>query len=139
MSQGINVRLINQEAAEALATIEYRDTKFKERRLYTAWDNIGDEKIFFKGVALLEAAGISPKNLMAYMLVGYDKNETWEQIWTRFNKMVDHGIMPYPMVFDRSRKDLVAFQRWVIMGLYRIIPWEEYKSNDKTIESIESL
>lgn len=126
LSQGINVRLINQEAAEALATIEYRDTKFQERRLYTAWDNIGDEKIFFKGVDLLESAGILSKHLMAYMLVGYDKNETWDRIWTRFNKMVERGIMPYPMVYDSKRKDLKAFQRWVIMGLYRIIPWEEY-------------
>ena len=126
LSQGINVRLINQEAAESLATIEYRDTKFQERRLYTAWDNLGDERVFFRGVDLLEAAGVPPKHLMAYMLCGYDKIETWDRIWTRFNKMVDRGIMPYPMVYDGKRKDLKAFQRWVIMGLYRIIPWEEY-------------
>lgn len=126
LSQGINVRLINDEAAEALATIQYRDTKFQERRLYTAWDNLGDEKIFFRGVDMLEAAGIPPKHLMAYMLVGYDKAETWDRIWVRFNKMVERGIMPYPMVYDSNRKDLKAFQRWVIMGLYRVVPWEEY-------------
>lgn len=126
LSQGINVRLINEEAAEALATIQYRDTKFQERRLYTAWDNLGDEKIFFRGVDMLEAAGIPPKHLMAYMLVGYDKAETWDRIWVRFNKMVERGIMPYPMVYDSNRKDLKAFQRWVIMGLYRVVPWEEY-------------
>jgi hypothetical protein len=43
LSQGINVRLIDDEACEALATIEYRNTKFNERRLYTAWDNLRDE------------------------------------------------------------------------------------------------
>jgi hypothetical protein len=127
LSQGINVRLINQEAADALATIEYRDTKFQKRRLYTAWDNIGDEKIFFKGVDMLEKSGIPPSNLMAYMLVGYDKAETWERIFARFNKMVDRGILPYPMVYDQSRKDLKRFQRWVVMGLYRVVPWDEYK------------
>ena len=139
LSQGINVRLINQEAAESLATIEYRDTKFQERRLYTAWDNLGDERIFFRGVKLLDDAGIPPKHLMAYMLIGYDKNETWDRIWTRFNKMVDRGIMPYPMVFDRSRKDLVAFQRWVVMGLYRAVPWNEYLSANRSADSTESF
>ena len=127
LSQGINVRLLDQEAAEALATIEYRDTKFTRKRLYTAWDNLKDEGIFFKGIDTLERAGVKPTNVMAYMLIGYDKSETWDRIWHRFNRMVERGIMPYPMVFDRSRKDLCAFQRWVNMGLYRIVPWAEYK------------
>ncbi len=126
LSQGINVRLINDEAAEALATIDYRDTKFQEKRLYTAWDNLKDEKIFFKGVDMLEKAGIQSKNLMTYMLVGYDKAETWDRIWHRFNAMVERGIMPYPMVYDRSNKELTRFQRWVIRGLYRHVAWDEY-------------
>ena len=130
MSQGINVRLIDEEAAAALATIEYRDTKFQDRRLYTAWDNLRDEAIFFRGVDMLEAAGVPPKHLMAYMLIGYDKSETWDRIWRRFNSMVDRGIMPYPMVYDRSRKDLTRFQRWVVMGLYRVIPWAEYAGKE---------
>ena len=135
LSQGINIRLIDDEAATALATIEYRDTKFKDRRLYTAWDNLRDEAIFFRGVDILDAAGVPPKHLMAYMLCGYDKSETWDKIWLRFNRMVERGIHPYPMVFDRSRKDLLAFQRWVVTGLYRVIPWNEYKRSTKSKES----
>jgi hypothetical protein len=50
--------------------------------------------------------------------------------------MVARGIKPYPMVFDRSRKDLLAFQRWVVMGLYRIVPWNEYRSDDKHEKSL---
>jgi hypothetical protein len=126
LSQGINVRLINQEAAEALATIEYRDTKFSRKRLYTAWDNLKDEAVFFRGMDTLERAGIPGKNVMAYMLIGFDPTETWDRIWHRFNRMVERGIKPYPMVFNRARKDLCAFQRWVNLGLYRIVPWEEY-------------
>lgn len=136
ISQGINTRLINDEAAEALASIEYRNTKFTERKLYTAWDNIGDEKRFFDGVERLERAGIPPKHLMAYMLIGYDIAETWERIWHRFNRMVDCGIEPYPMVYDRKRADLLCFQRWVITGLYRIVPWPEYKRETKTQASV---
>lgn len=126
LSQGINVRLITPESAEALAMIEYRDTKFERRRLYTAWDNLGDEAVFFRGIDCLERAGIPPRKVMAYMLIGYDKAETWERIWHRFNRMVERGVRPYPMVYDRTRKDLCAFQRWVNLGLYRIVPWDEY-------------
>jgi hypothetical protein len=131
LQQGINVRLIDKESAAALATMEYRDTKFKERTLYTAWDNLKDEGVFFRGVDTLEAAGIPPKRLRAYMLIGYDPAETWGRIWHRFNRMVARGIEPYPMVFDRSRKDLTKFQRWVITGLYRAVPFSEYDANMK--------
>jgi hypothetical protein len=131
LQQGINIRLIDDESAAALATIQYRDTKFKERRLYTAWDNLKDEGVFFRGVDTLERAGIPPKQLRAYMLVGFDKNETWERLWHRFNRMVERGIEPYPMVFDRSRKDLTRFQRWVITGLYRAVKFEDYDANMK--------
>ena len=138
LSQGINVRMITEESAEALATIEYRNTQFNKRILYTAWDNLRDESIFFSGVDKLEAAGISPKNLMAYMLVGFDIEETWERIWHRFNRMVDRGISPYPMVYDRGRVDLICFQRWVISGLYRFVSWGDYIRETKSAESVSA-
>jgi hypothetical protein len=136
LSQGINVRLIDEDAAAALATIEYRNTKFDKRQLYTAWDNLKDERVFFKGVDTLERAGIPPKHLMAYMLIGFDPLETWERIWHRFNEMVARGISPYPMVYNRRRVDLISFQRWVVTGLYRIVPWDEYRRSTKSAESV---
>jgi hypothetical protein len=136
LNQGINVRLIDDEAAEALSTIEYRDDQFQKRTLYTAWDNIGDERIFFAGIDRLERAGIPPKNVMAYMLVGFDIAETWDRIWHRFNLMVKRDIRPYPMVFDRNRVDLLSWQRWVLTGLYRIVKWDEYKRSTKSAESV---
>ena len=102
-NQGLNVRLITPEGAKALATIEYRDDGFKRRRIYTAWDNYGkDEIIFMRGVGLLRDAGIPPSHLMAYMLIGFDKKETWERLFYRFEKMVALGIRPYPMVFGEK-------------------------------------
>lgn len=138
-SQGINTRLITQEHADAMATVQYRNTKFSERKLYTAWDNIGDDVVFFRGVDRLEKAGIPPKHLMVYMLIGNDIMETWERIWTRFKRMTDMGIEPYPMVKDRSRKDLLCFQRWVIRGLYRIpeAAWDLYERETKTQASVD--
>lgn len=138
LSQGINTRLLNDEAAEALAKIEYRNTEFNERVLYTAWDNFGDEGVFFRGVDMLERHGVPAKHLMAYMLVGCDPVETWERIWQRFYRMVDRAIRPYPMVFSRARKDLVCFQRWVITGLYRIISWPDYERETKSEESVHA-
>lgn len=139
LSQGINIRLIDDEAAAALATIEYRNTKFNERKLYTAWDNLKDEGVFFRGVDTLERAGIPSKHLMAYMLIGYDPLETWDRIWHRFNLMVARGIEPYPMVYNKTRRDLVSFQRWVITGLYRAVPWNEYRRSTKSTESVEAF
>jgi hypothetical protein len=137
-TQGINVRAMTPEVAAAIATIEYRDDSFSQRRLYTAWDNLKDEDVFFRGVDTLEAAGVPSKHLFAYMLIGFDKNETWDRILRRFDRMVERGIRPYPMPFDQSRRDLKAFQRWVVTGLYRAVRWEDYDVNAKRKNSSET-
>lgn len=137
-SQGINTRLITDESAAALARIKYRDTKFNKKRLYTAWDNLKDEGIFFAGVERLKNAGIPPTHLMTYMLVGFDPLETWDRIWHRFNRMVDMGIDPYPMVYNERRTDLKCFQRWVITRTYKTTSWDEYQRETKTNASVEA-
>lgn len=130
-SQGINIRQVDDEAAAALASIEYRDNEFTRRRLYTAWDNLGDERVFKAGVETLRRAGIPPAHLIVYMLVGFAPGETFEQIRHRFDEMVTLGCKPYPMVYDRSRGDLKAFQRWAVTGLYRAVSWEAYSDPRK--------
>lgn len=132
-SQGINVRVITDEIAVELASVNYRDDSFERRRIYTAWDSLGDEGLFFRGVDRLEAAGVRPSALMVYMLIGFDPDETWATIFHRFNRMVERKIKPFPMVYgDRRRliplgghngviahQRLMDFQRWVNAGLYR--------------------
>lgn len=146
LNQGINIRMIDDDAARALASIPYFDDTFKARRLFTAWDNIGDEARFFRGVDTLERFGIPPKHLMVYMLVGYDPRETWERVLYRLNKMVARGVRPYPMIFgDRhrtlplggcnervERRTLGEFQRWVIRRLYQFVPFEAYDTAIRT-------
>jgi hypothetical protein len=63
-NQGINIRLLTRETAAALAVVDYRDDAFDARRLYTAWDNLGDERAFMRGVETLAAAGIPPSHLL---------------------------------------------------------------------------
>jgi hypothetical protein len=139
-SQGINIRMITEETAAALASVQYRNTTFAERKLYTAWDQLGDEKRFFDGVAILESAGIPAKHLCAYMLCGADKKENWNRIWYRFRRMTERGIEPFVMVYDRTRTDLIAFQRWANQGMYRIkgCSWPEYIRKTKSPESVEA-
>jgi len=126
-SQGINIRMITEDSAAALARIEYRDNEFRRRRLYTAWDNLGDENAFKTGAALLAKAGVPPRHLMVYMLVGFRPAETFAEILYRFDALVALGCKPYPMVYDATRADLKAFQRWAVTGLYRAVPWREYR------------
>jgi hypothetical protein len=128
-NQGINIRLITEEAAQWIAKLPYYDDQFKARRLYTAWDNLKDEKIFFRGVENLRAAGVPPTHLMVYMLTGYDKEETLERVMYRFRRMTDLGIRPFPMVYNNQDPTLKRFQRWVIRRYYEFIPFEEYDVN----------
>ena len=119
-AQGINIRMVTDEVAAALASIEYRDDNFERRRLYTAWDNLGDEKRFFTGLERLNAAGIPSKHLMVYMLIGYRPGETMKDILYRFNRLREAGCKPYPMVFERWRQpELRRFARWAIRGTTR--------------------
>ncbi len=145
LNQGINIRMIDDTSAAALASVSYYDDAFKTRRLYTAWDNIGDEERFFRGVDTLEKHGIPPSHLLVYMLIGYDKRETWERVLYRFNKMVTRKIRPYPMIYgDRNRglpmggsnlsierRSLSEFQRWVIRKAYTFITFDAYNVNAK--------
>ncbi|HKW23537.1 MAG TPA: hypothetical protein VJO13_19300 [Ktedonobacterales bacterium] len=145
LSQGVNIRMIDDGSATALASLHYCDDSFKSRRLYTAWDNIGDEKRFFAGVDCLERHGIPPHHLMVYMLVGYDRRETWERVMYRFDRMVARGIRPFPMIYgDRHRtlplggsnlrighKPLWQFQKWAIRRYYELLPFDAFDNNAK--------
>ena len=127
-SQGINIRLITDEVAETLPSIKYYAKDFKTRRLYTAWDNLGDEKIFLRGVDKLLKNDIPPRHLMVYMLIGYKKNETMDDIMYRLNILNDLGCFPYPMVYNNENKELKKFQKWVIRRFYKFSDWNDFES-----------
>jgi hypothetical protein len=145
LNQGINVRMIDEQSAEAIGAIKHYNDTFDERIVYTAWDNIGDEQRFFRGVDLLEKYGTPAFRLRVYMLIGYDPRETWERVLYRFGRMIERQIRPYPMIYgERSRtlplgncnqriahRTLGEFQRWVIRRAYTIIPFENYDVSAK--------
>lgn len=130
-NQGINARFLTDEAAEAIASIDYRDDSMKVKRIYTAWDNRKDEHRLFDGLKRLVKYGVKPDHIMVYMLIGYWPDETLADCDYRRQKLRDFGARPYPMPYVRT-PELVGFQRYVI-GAYdkprkdkQPITWREW-------------
>lgn len=157
LNQGINIRTIDDAAARGLASVDYRDDSFANRRIYTAWDNLGDEKRFFAGVETLSRHGIPATHVFAYMLIGYDRRETWERLLYRFNRMTAIGIKPYAMLYDpvknryrqlpagspecehivRRKLTLNQFQRWANGRYYTVTPFTDYQSTDTPLHTAQ--
>lgn len=133
--QGINARFLTDEAAEAIASMDYRDDSMRVKRIYTAWDNRRDEQRLFAGLKRLVKYGVQPDQIMVYMLVGYDhvtqapRAHLVEEDFHRRTELRAFGARPYPMPFVRS-KELVGFQRWIVGAYDKRIPWEEWKDAD---------
>lgn len=127
--QGINARLLSPKVAAAVASVRYYDDQFKRPRLYTAWDGRKDERVLFRGLEALKAAGVAPGRVMVYMLIGHEPGETHADHDYRRAKLRAFGAMPYPMPFTRSGAlgdELVAFQRWVIQRKDEFVPWSQW-------------
>jgi hypothetical protein len=125
-AQGINARMLSEEAAEAIGSLDIRDDSFKTRRIYTAWDSKEDEVTLFRGLERLKNHGVTPDDVMVYILVGYWAGETHAERDYRRAKLRAWGARPYPMPFVRT-PELVGFQRWVIGAYDKKIPWEDWK------------
>jgi hypothetical protein len=127
LNQGINVRRISDEQAKWAVRLNVMDVTFSKRRLYIAWDNLKEETAFFNGVVRLLEAGFKPGELMVYMLIGYEQQETIEQIMYRYDKINGAGMLPYPMIFgDNPIPVLRKFQRWVVRHYDDFVPWETF-------------
>lgn len=129
ISQGYDIRLVDEARAGMLADHKPWDLKFGERRLYFAWDYLGIEGCVRRGVTRLLAAGFKPRNLMCYILVGF--NSTHEEDLHRFNVLRSFGVLPFCMPFNKRRDDpwLNAFTRFVNRLVYKRCTWEEYWFN----------
>ena len=125
--QGINSRCLTEEAAEAIASVDYRDDSMKVKRIYTAWDSRGDEERLFKGLELLCKHGVKPDHIMVYILVGYWPGETHEDRDYRRARLREFGARPYPMPFERTR-ELIGFQRWIIGAYDKRIQWRDWQA-----------
>lgn len=125
-SQGINARFLNEESAAAIASIDYRDDEFNNKRIYTAWDNRKDEKRLFAGLECLKAAGVKPDHMMVYVLIGYwDGPQVTVDDHYRRERLREFGCRPYPMPFVRN-DETRGFQRWIVGAYDKRIAWPDW-------------
>lgn len=126
-TQGINVRALGDEEAAAITSVDYRAGDMKERRIYTAWDNVGHEQVVFRGLQRLVDHGVKPDDIMVYMLVGYAPGETHHDRDYRRRRLREFGCRPYPMPFVRT-DELLGFARWVVGAYDKRIPWKQWSA-----------
>jgi len=124
--QGLDIRLINDENAKLLSKVKWYNPKFKERRLYFAFDDPKLEKFVRRGVAILKRNGIAPKYLMFFMLTNF--NTTKEEDWHRFRVLEELGTDPYVMIYNRDKASRFHkdFARWINQRRYKKVPFEKY-------------
>ena len=131
-NQGINARLIEDEHAAAIASVEYRDDQFKKKRLYTAWDNRKDEERLFSRLESLVRYGIRPDDIMVYILIGYDHEtrsgtgKLTADDFYRHARLREFGCRPYPMPFVRTAETR-GFQRWIVGAYDKRVAWGEWE------------
>lgn len=134
-NQGINARCLTDAAAEAIASVNYRDDGMKDKRIYTAWDSREDEERLFIGLSRLVKYGVKPDHIMVYMLVGYWPGETEADREYRRARLRDFGARPYPMPYVRT-KELIGFQRWIVRRCDLKCSWEDFKTADYRPEKV---
>lgn len=134
-NQGINARFLDDEAAEAIASIDYRDDSMKSKRIYTAWDNRKDEERLMGGLQRLVKYGVKPDQIMVYILIGYWPGETEDDWLFRQKRLREFGARPYPMPFERTQA-AVGFQRWVVGAYDKRIPWSDWKAANYRPENL---
>lgn len=125
-SQGLNIRIITDEQAKALASINFRNINNKSKMVHFAWDRFNDEKLIDAGIKRVVEAGIKPYQMTFYVLIGFDTTE--EQDLYRVNKLKNLGCNPFVMPFNRADRYQKRFTRWVNhKAIFKSVSWKEYK------------
>ena len=137
-SQGLNIRLITEEQAEALASVRFWNLKGTKRQVHFAWDQFGKgtERLIDQGMKRVTDAGITPAQMAFYVLIGF--NTTPEEDLYRVEKLRDYGCDPYAMPYNKSDPYQKKFTRWVNRkAIFKTVPWSEYRGSVKKKTSKE--
>lgn len=123
---GLNVRTITERQAELLQKVKFKDNSFKSRRITFAWDNPKDRKSVERGFRRCVDAGIKPRQMQFFVLVGFDS--TPDEDMDRVETIRSWGADPFVMAYDRTQVYQRRFQRWVNhRAIFKSVKWEEYK------------
>ena len=125
-SQGLNIRIISDRQAHALASVRFTNTHASRSQVTFAWDQIKDERTILRGYHRCLEAGIKPWQMQFYVLIGYDS--TREEDLHRVMTLKSLGCDPYAMPYDKSNDYQRHFVRWVNRRqIFNTCTWEEYK------------
>ena len=90
-NQGLDIRLIDERRAEALSSVKLLQF------LRFSFDNVASEAPFRKGMKKLLAAGVKPRDISVYVLVGF--NTTFREDMKRFRILKSFKVNAYPMIY----------------------------------------
>lgn len=127
-TQGLDIRLVNDEKAKILSQVKYYDRNFRKRRLYFAFDDPKIEANVWEGITCLTLAGVPEFHLMFYVLCGY--NTTFEEDYHRFEFLKDSGCLPFIMLYHKKSSKLNKFARWVNKRYYKVCKFEDFSNGD---------
>lgn len=125
-SQGLNIRIITDEQAKALASVQFRNLSGQKKQVHFAWDQWGKgtEKLIDEGFERVTAAGVRPHQMAFFVLVGFNTSE--EQDLYRINKLHGMGCDVFVMPYNRDDPYQAALARWNNRYAWRSVPWPEY-------------
>lgn len=128
-NQGLDIRLMTEEKAKALA-------KVRTKRIHFAFDRYEDKDIILPRLRTFkEHTKINTRKMTVYVLCGFDT--TLEQDLERIYAIRELGFSPYVMIYNRQRLDrddpLRILANWVNN---RIVFWscdrfENYRRGNK--------
>jgi hypothetical protein len=127
-SQGLNIRIISERQAQALASVKFRNLKNTSSQVTFAWDQINDEKVIKRGFQRVVDAGIKPYQMQFYVLIGFDT--TPEEDMHRVMMLKGWGCDPYVMPYNKKDPYQRKFTRWVNhRAIFNSCTFEEYNTN----------
>ena len=125
-SQGLNIRNLKEDQAEALAKVDFRTLSGKSKQVNFAWDDPRHEKLIHKGIKTCIEAGIKPYQMGFYVLVGY--HSTPEEDLHRVEVLRDYGCQPFVMPYSKDDPYQSRFARWVNhKAIFKTVAWKDYK------------
>lgn len=124
-SQGINIRNLKEEQAAALASVDFRNINDTRDQVHFAWDDPRHEKLIHRGIKTAIEAGIRPRQMAFYVLIGY--HSTPEEDLHRVEVLRGYGCDPYVMPYNKDDPYQKKFARWVNhRAIFKSVPWREY-------------
>lgn len=121
-TQGLDIRLIDDEKAALLAKVRL----WKDKRIHFAFDSVKHEAAVRRGIDCLLKAGIIPRNLSFYVLIGFDS--TPEEDLYRVEFLRSYGVSPFVMAYNKKdpyQKMLAHYVNQYVA--YKTVKWQDYK------------